>query len=386
VPVDEPTQTLKTAWMARLVRSRSALPPEDEVTAPEGLLSPPKPLHERAPFNIGFFFAFGAMCAYGMIYALIGLRDIVMLVLLALAIALGLNRGVEFLRRRGLPRGLSVVFVIVVVLAVIALAMVALVPMVVQQIDNLRTSSPMILQTLYDNPQIAALDEQFHFLSAFTDWLLNGDWLSGLAGGIVGAGFAVANAVFSLIITLVLTVYFLVTLPAFKETIYRLAPKSRRKRAKAITSEIFDRVGGYISGLATLMLIAACVAFVYLSVIGLFQYALALAVVVAICWLIPIVGPLIAVIVLTVVAFASTNWIIGLVTLGFWLLYTQFDAYFTNPRIMGQAVNVPGILIILGAISCGALMGVMGAILAVPIMAVVMLLIREVLLPALERR
>ena len=128
--------------------------------------------------------------------------------------------------------------------------------------------------------------------------------------------------VFSVIITIVLTLYFLTALPRLNGVICQLAPASRRPRVRYLTNEMFKRVGGYVSGLFTVVLIAMSVAFLFLNIVGLGQYSLALTVVVGMFAFVPLVGTTISMIIVSIVAFAfSTTQ--GLITLAFFLVYQQ---------------------------------------------------------------
>jgi len=190
--------------------------------------------------------------------------------------------------------------------------------------------------------------------------------------------------VFSVIITTVLTLYFLTTLPTIKEVIYQVAPASRRARVKYLANEMFKRVGGYVSGLFIVVLIAMSVSYLFLNIVGLTQYALALTVVVGMFAFVPLVGTTISMIIVSIVAFSASP-TTGLITLIFFLAYQQFDAYFIQPRIFSHSVQIPAVLVMLAAISGGLLLGFVGAVLAIPTTAALLLLYREVLVPHLDR-
>jgi predicted PurR-regulated permease PerM len=341
-------------------------------------------LLDRNPMQIGFFLTVGAMAAYGVITLVVSLKTVVVLVLLSLAIALGLNPAVDWLHHRSVRRGVAVVLVALGVIALLVLAGWALVPLVSEQVTILLARAPGYLENLRQNPQIAAFDAQFHVIDKAVDFLTSGELLGGLFGGLVGAGQVVANTVFSVIITTVLTLYFLVALPSIKEMIYQLAPSSRRPRVKYLANEMFKRVGGYVSGLFLVVLIAMSVSFLFLNVVGLGQYALALTVVVGLFAFVPLVGTTISMIIVSIVAFSFSP-VTGLITLVFYLVYQQVDAYFIQPRIFSHSVQLPAVLVMLAAISGGLLLGLVGAILAIPITAALLLLYREVLQPHLDR-
>ena len=99
---------------------------------------------------------------------------------------------------------------------------------------------------------------------------------------------------------------------------------------------------------------------------------------------IPLVGPTISMLIVSLVA-VSINTTAGVITLVFFIVYQQVDAYILQPRIFQRSVNVPGPLVVIAALSGGILFGIAGALLAIPIVASLLLLYREVLIPALDR-
>ena len=370
-------------WLRRWRRITQPTPPD--VDSGRGTSSEaPVSLLNRNPIQIGFFLTIGAMAAYGLVTAVFSLRSILVLVLLAMAIALGLNPAVTWLHHHGIRRGVAVLLVALGLIGLLVLAGWALVPVVSEQVNRLLMQAPDYLENLRTNPQIAAFDAQFGIIDKAVSYLTSGDLIGGLFGGLVGAGQAVAGIVFSVIITTVLTLYFLTALPSIKEVIYQLAPASRRPRVRYLANEMFKRVGGYVSGLFTVVLIAMSIAFLFLNIVGLSQYSLALAVVVGMFAFVPLIGTTISMIIVSIVAFAfSTTQ--GIVTLAFFLVYQQIDAYFIQPRVFSRSVQIPAVLVMLAAVSGALLLGMLGAIIAIPITAALLLLYREVLVPKLDR-
>ncbi|HAM43726.1 MAG TPA: AI-2E family transporter [Propionibacteriaceae bacterium] len=371
------------SWLRRWRRITQPTPPDFN----PGVTDADKPrvsLLERSPLQIGFLLTLGALSAFGLVTAIVNLRTILVLVLLALAIALGLNPAVSWLHEHRIRRGLAVLIVAMAVIGLLVLAGWAVVPVVTEQVNLLMIQSPSYLENLRQNPQIAAFDAQFQVIDRAVSYLTSGELITGLFGGLVGAGQVVANVIFTVIITTVLTLYFLITLPSIKELIYQLAPASRRPRVRYLANEMFRRVGGYVSGLFTVVLISMTVAFTFLNIVGMGRYAMALTVVVGMFAFVPLVGTTISMIILSIVGFAFSP-TTGLITLAFFLVYQQIDAYFIQPRVFAHSVQIPAVLVMLAAISGGLLIGMIGAILAIPITAALLLLYREVLVPHLDR-
>lgn len=372
-------------WWRRLRRGSQLTPADpDRELAVAAAASGPTSLLYRSPFQIGFLITLGGLVAFGLLGAVVALQGVLVLGVLSLFLALGLNPLVENLHRSGAPRGLAVAIVALSLVVLMVLGAWAVLPLLTEQVNILIQNAPSYLQGLRENEQVADFDRQFNVINRISQVLTSGAWVEGLFGGIMGAGAAIANIVFSVVVTLVLMLWFLASLPAIKETIYQLAPASRRPRVKYLAGEMFRRIGGYMSGLFTVVLLATGSAFVFLNAVGLGSLSLALSVVVAMFAFIPLVGPTISMLIVSLVAF-SNNTTTGFITLGFFLLYQQVDAYLLQPRIFSKSVNVPGPLIVLAALSGGILFGIAGALLAIPTVASLLLLYREVLVPALDR-
>ncbi|MGY4720420.1 AI-2E family transporter [Naumannella cuiyingiana] len=341
-------------------------------------------LAQMSPFAVGFLGTLGVLAALGVGLMVIRLQSVIMLVVLSLFIALGLNPLVEFLTRRGLRRGIGVLGVAVIGLGLVALALWAIIPIVIDQVNSLSAAMPAVLDRLLTNPRIAALDHDYQISQRLSDFIGSGQWANQAFGGLLGAGVAVANTVFSLVVTIVLTLYFLISLPSIKRAIYQLAPASRRPRARYLADKMMRQVGGYLTGMFFVSLCAATCAFIFLNIAGIGRYALALAIVVALFAFIPLVGSTIS---LTIVALIGFSLSIpqGVACVIYGLVYQQFDAYVIQPRVFQRSVDVPGVIVVIAAISGGILYGVVGAILAIPVAAVLLLLYREVLVPRLDR-
>jgi predicted PurR-regulated permease PerM len=178
----------------------------------------------------------------------------------------------------------------------------------------------------------------------------------------------------------VLTLYFLATLPKVKQSAYLLAPASRRPRVTDLGDRILQSVGAYVSGAFLVAMCAGISSLVFLFVVGLKQYAVALAAVVTILDVIPMIGATLGAVIVIAIGFA-TDPKIGLYCLIFYIAYQQFENYVIYPRVMARSVDLPGSIIVIAALVGASLLGVVGALLAIPTAAAITLLVREVLLP-----
>lgn len=377
------------------LRSRAAdavIEQPTPATTPVSVVVPPPPIEREAPllrqspFAFGFFGAVGALVAIWLFQNLASLSNIILIVVVSLFLALGLNPMVEGLSRRlRLKRWIAVTLVALAAIAVVTLGSWALVPLIADQVNTLISQMPSYVQQLRSNPTIARFDEKYQVLAKLNEAVASPGTWTNMFGGVLGAGKLLANAMVSLVIGLVLTIYFLSSLPQIKNVIYQLAPKSRRPRVQYLANEMFRRIGGYLTGLFIVMTCAATAAFIMLNIVGLGKYAFALAFIVGLLAAVPLVGPPISMTINVLVALAVAKPVTALIVLIFFLCYQQVEAYALTPRVMQRSVNVPGAIVVVAAFAGGSLLGVIGALIAVPTAAALLLLYREVLVPQLDR-
>ena len=346
--------------------------------APVAYLGEPgPPVDHKAPFFVGFVGALGALLAYWLTTNIQAIGSTLMLIVVSLFLAAGLNPAVTFIERRGLRRSYAVVVVIAVVLAALALFVFAIVPVITEQVGKITLQAPVWLDQLQENKTVRDLDAEYDVVDKVRDYVTGGDFVSTLFGGALGIGLAVLSALFNTFIIVVLTLYFLSSLETTKGALYRLAPASRRDRVTRLGNRIFDGVGSYVSGAFVVAMCAGVTSLIFLVIVGLGEYAVALAFVVAILDVIPMIGATIGAVVVTAIAFAEDPKT-GLACIVFYVIYQQLENYVVYPRVMSSAVEIPGAVTVIAALIGAALLGVVGALLAIPTAAAILLLIREI--------
>ena len=182
-----------------------------------------------------------------------------------------------------------------------------------------------------------------------------------------------------------LTLYFLSSLDTTKRALYRLAPPSRRERVSRLGDQVVESVGGYVAGAFVVAVCAGVSSLIFLFIVGLGEYALALAFVVTILDVIPMIGATIGAVVVSAIAFA-TDWKIGVACVIFYAVYQQLENYVLYPRVMSQSVDIPGAVTVIAAIVGAGLLGVVGALLAIPTAAAILLIVREVFIRRQDAR
>ena len=347
------------------------------VADPDDLGEPGPPLDHRAPFYLGFVGASGALVAYWLATNIAAIGSTLVLIVVSFFIAAGLNPSVEWIERRGVRRRFAVVYVIIAVVIAVTLFVVAIVPVITDQVASITENAPGWFEDLQRNRQIQDLDDEYQIIDKVQDYVTGGDFVGTLFGGALGFGLAVLGALFNTFIVLVLTLYFLSSLATTKNAFYRLAPASRRDRVTRLGDRILRSVGGYVSGAFVVAMCAGISSLVFLFAVGLGEYAVALAFVVALLDVIPMIGATIGAVIVSAIAFAEDPKI-GVACVIFYLVYQQVENYVIYPRVMSKSVDVPGAVTVIAALTGAALLGVVGALLAIPTAAAILMLTREV--------
>jgi predicted PurR-regulated permease PerM len=307
-------------------------------TAQHALGQPGKPLNRRSPFFIGMSAAAGVAVMAGTVEMIITVRDILILIGLALFLAIGLEPAVSALARYKVPRWAAVITVLVAGLAVVGGFLAAAIPPLTRQATQFIAHAPTTLSQLQNHHSILGRLTDHFRLQQRLQQILNGDaW--GLFNGLLGAGQIVFSALTSALIVVVLTTYFVADLPRIRATLYRLIPHSRRPRAILLGDEIFAKVGSYVLGNVLISLITGVLTFAFLVIIGV-PYPLLLSILVAILDLVPVIGSTIAGVVVCLVAL-SVSLPVCLATIGFFLIYRLGEDYLLVPKIIGRVAQVP---------------------------------------------
>jgi len=345
-----------------------------------------QPLDRGHPFYFGFLAASGGVIAITLLRALSSASQVFVLIIISLFLASGLNPAVNFFQRRGLKRGAAVGVIVLITLAFVTLFSFAVIPPFVNQINALIKNAPNLIADLKSNHAIASLNNHFGIIDSIqkkvSASIKDGQLAVGAFGGVIGVGKAVISGAISALTILVLTLYFTASLPSVTKAVYRLVPLSRRERVSRISDEIIARTGAFVGGQATVALIASIFILIVALILNL-PYPTALALLVFLCGLIPLIGHLLGVSVVTLVAFTKSP-LVAVIAFLVYVAYVQVENYVVMPRIMRRSLEMPGIITIIAALLGTSLLGVVGGILSVPIAAAVLLIIDEVVLKKTE--
>ncbi|WP_432050434.1 AI-2E family transporter [Verrucosispora sp. NA02020] len=344
--------------------------------------TPGRPLR-RNSFLVGFTGALGVLLAYAVYLGLRNAAGMVVLVVIALFLAVGLHPAVVRLRSWGVPRGLAVALVALVVVALLSAGVLALVPPIVTQTTQFIDQLPSYLESLRRNETVNDLVEQFDLMRRAQE-LASADVVGRALGGVLGGAQFLFGTLFRVLTVLVLTIYFLVYFDRMRDLAYALVPRSRRERVQLIGDEMLTKVGAYMVGALSIAVLAGVAAFVFALAVGL-PYPFALAVVVAITDLIPQIGATLGAVVVSLVGFA-TEPSVGIACIVFFVIYQQIENYLLYPKIMRRSVHVNEVAALVAALLGVSLLGVIGALIAIPTVAAIQIVLREVVIPRQDRR
>ena len=357
--------------------------PTSVATAPD---RPARPLWARldSPFGAGFLLTLGALVAIMFGIAVTNIATIIIYIALAMFAALGLDPVLKWFERHNVKRpwAITIVFLIFGILGVGLILLV--VPALVEQLGAFISGIPATISNFETTDTYAWLENIFGpglttLVNDLESFITNPSNIAAISGGLLKIGAGIAAAISGALIVVVLTLYFVASLPAIKESLMQFAPARNRPKVRTMTNEITDSIGSYLMGMVILAFFNSVVAFLLHLVLGL-PYPLLMGVLAFSITIIPLVGPVLYWIFASVLAL-FTSPLSALIFAIAYLIYIQIEAYVITPRVMSKAISIPGSLVVIGALIGGTLLGLIGALVAVPVTASILLIIKQVFIP-----
>jgi predicted PurR-regulated permease PerM len=302
-------------------------------------------------------------------------------ILIAVFLALALNPAVEFFQRHGLRRGYSTAIVFALAVGTIAGLGFLLVPPLVDQVRSFVDYVPKIVEDVTaGRGPFGFLQTEYHIVDR-VQAAVQKQGAGGLLG-ITGAGLAVARGVLTAVAGVVaiafLTFFMLLDGRRLVERFYNFLPDRSRPRWQRIGTEIYRTVGGYVTGNILISVIAGTASAVVLFVLGS-DYAIALAVVVALLDLIPLAGATLAAVLVSTVVFVELGWVRGVIIVVFFVIYQQLENHILQPIIYGRTVQLSPLVVLVSVLIGAELAGVLGALAAIPVAGIIQAIGREFL-------
>lgn len=293
-------------------------------------------------------------------------RDIILLMFIAIVIASGIDPWIDFLQKRRIPRWLSAIFIFLLIIGVLFLVIYLLIPPIATQLHQLIQYLPQYFKFISEQVKTNDVTQFESGLESLKK--IFGD-LTGkfgdLAANIFGTFSGVIKGIISVIIIFVLAFYFVVEEDNFKKFTRSVTPARHRPYVEDLIDRIQLQIGRWFRGQLFLGLIVGVMVFIGLTIAGV-KYALVLALLAAILELVPYIGPIISAVPAVFLGFTQSS-ILGLVVIGIYVLVQQLENHLIVPNVMKRVVGLNPLIIILVILVGGKLAGISGAILAVPI-------------------
>jgi predicted PurR-regulated permease PerM len=324
------------------------------------------------------------LAVFGAALLVLRLLDLLILVFVALVITATLRPMVSALKHRGIPKTLALLLIYLGILGVLTGLFVLVIPALINQGGALIRSLPQVYASL-----VASLaNNPYDVIRTLPQRLPTGDQLasqlqavSGMVlNGALGIGMGVVAFLTQMLTMIVLSVYLTLDQSRLERFWLSLAPATQRPELLAIWREIENRLGGFVRGELLLMTSIGVMASLGYLAIGL-PYPLALGVLAGLLEFVPMVGPALGAIPAIIVALSISPQAAILVVV-YSIVIQLVENNLLVPRLMGRSVGVSPVIVILAIFAFTSLLGIAGAFLAVPLAAILQVLMDHLVVNA----
>lgn len=306
------------------------------------------------------------------------IRDIILMFLVALILALTLTRPVNWLQSKKIPRLIGALLIYLLVLAAFAFLVYLIFPPFFSQLSHLALNLPDYIdqaQRLFIVFQKSQSQELSQTLQKALE--LAGEKLGSLASGFFPALRSIFGRLFYTIFVVVISFYLVLQGPHLKRDFLRLMPGRYQERVSRLTNRVQKKLRRWLYGQLFLCFVVGVMTFIGLYVMGV-RYALFLAIIAGALEVVPSIGPVLSVIPAALLAFFQSP-ILALLVILFYVGVQQLENHLIVPQVMRRAVGLNPILVIIALLVGLELGGILGALLAVPLFAAVGELIQELM-------
>lgn len=320
------------------------------------------------------------------LYAVSQIPGILVLLMISLILTAAMRPGVTYLERHHLPRWAAVTLMFTLGLGALALLGAFVFPALATQGAELLQSFPRYVERLEASYAWAEqLQERFAFVpdlealasqvsQAATTWIAS-------SVGLVGQAF---GAALDVMVILVVTFFLLLEGPKLKRGFLSLVPPGHRAKLDAQFDPVAQKLGAYVSGISISMAFLATFLAIALSIAGV-PLALALALLAGVLEIIPIIGPLVATVPAVVLAL-TVSWQLALVVLAIYGVAQLIQNNVIAPVVFSRSIELSPVIVTFALLIGAELMGVAGAIIAVPLVAAIQVLVENLYVKPMEAR
>jgi predicted PurR-regulated permease PerM len=353
-------------------------------------MSEPTNFRIQHAFQFGLLGGIGVLTAIALGNAAISLAGIITSIITALFITLGLEPLIQVIQKRVKKRSYAITLVVLGLLTLVATVALVILPPLVTQASSLLVQLPALLTDFLKLPWVQSADANLggaisSALNTTGAYLIDSKNWPNLLGGVVQVGISLFNGAIGAMTVFILTLYFMAALPGIKKVGISLVSQSKRDRVAGLVEKVIDSIGRYVMGQVLVASINASVVFTTMLIAGV-EFSVVLAFVDFLLVLVPIIGAMAGWTIVVLVTLASKSLMTAAIVAAVLAVYLQVEAYIIGPKIMTKTVNVPGSLIVVAALAGGSLLGILGSLLAIPMAATLLLIIREVWVPRQDLR
>ena len=320
------------------------------------------------------------VCVAIVLYLLFLLRKPISWLLIAIFLAVALSPPVNYLNRR-MKRGLAIAITYLGLLLVPILLIALIVPPLITEANDFADNVPRyaddVTEYVQENDQLREINQDYDITSKLEEEAGKlPSRLGGAAGTLRDIGFGIVNSLFAGLTILVMSAFLLGSGRQWTDAFINSRPRAQRDRLRRARDNMASAVGGYVAGALTIAIIAGIATYIVLLILGV-PFRGPLAVIAGLFSLIPLVGATIAAVLIGIVTLfedfptATIIWAIWAIA------YQQLENHLIQPQIQKRTVNVHPFITIVAVLFGGTLLGIMGAIVAIPVAASIQILLRE---------
>jgi predicted PurR-regulated permease PerM len=350
-------------------------PAEEQPAEPE---AGPDPKRRWPPISYVMRATLAVLVVISIYHAASDVSRTLLLVIIAIVIAIGLDPAVRWLVRRGMRRGAAVATIFLAAALFVVLFVTLLGPPLVKQISGLADDIPGYASDLAKRSDwIGTYFREHDVATSVKEFVA--DIPSKVASSfdtILGVAGRVGGVIFQLVTVAILSIYFALALPSMRKTSSILFPADRREQGERVLNRSVEKIGGYVGGNLVTSGVCAVVTMIALLIVGV-PFAVPLAMWAGIADLIPQVGSYLGALPAVVIGFLDSPGR-GVIVLVYFILYQQFENYWLQPRVMKDAVDLSPAAVIISTLIGGGLLGFAGALLALPVAATLKVVIYDV--------
>jgi len=333
----------------------------------------------RSVIAFACWFALGVGVAYLGFRIFEQLKTVVLIVAFATLIGVTLDPMVQFLERRGLHRKPAALLTWFGVVALLTAPVILAVDAASTQLPTLIQTAPNLIKNAEGH--LGSLGTKLSTVtSSSTGGSLNP---TKIIDYVLISGELLFSALTDIVVVAFLSLYFAMELPHLRQVALKSVPMSRRRRVDSILEELLAQVGRYMLATVLIALLCGLGTTVWALSWGI-PYPVLLGALVSVLSLVPVVGSTLGGTLVTLVSL-TVGLPTAIATLIFYIAYRMAEDYLIQPRMMKFSVELPGVITVPSVILGGAILGVPGALFAVPVALIIRILTREVVLPAVDR-